>query len=901
MPRPATPDDPNPAPVTPPARDTTIVPWNELHNLPGEDGKLHPYRAIRLGGTARFPAGGIAPPEGAEEPGDGTWNNGDADGDGAFDAGFVMIGEIDYRVMLRYAEFNPVPVSGTDGHSADPLSPELEPWRVGEPLLPEGLSAGDVPAYDVDGDGVADATGYNGGGCHLYLVQLWTQPLSEYCLNMHALGATILKYIAENVYLVQMSRASATAVRNQPGVRWIGACHPAYKVHEDVISECLARGSDPNPPPRRFDIYVPAPSAARKAALGRRITEAGGQLNECSPRGVVVSATMSAAALVRAIQSDEVGYVGFWGPAEDDMVNARTVGGASALALPAYGGFTGEGVRGEVMDSRFDPMHVEWTVPGPPPVSRVIRHGMEEGSIFNLPHGNATYGIVFGDGSVRPTATGMLPGAGHGSDTEGGGIFASWNRLMQFGGSVYRFDHTAELVGYQTEINYRAVFQSNSWGTTPEVLEYGMRSAEIDDMVWRMDLLICNSIANSGANIGRQEAWAKNVVAVGGVHHNNTASLTDDVWPAFVGYDIPRSADNTCGSSHYPPPCSLSQCVACCTTCDPGLGCCTIFGSSIAPNFGPAPDGRFKPDFCHFYDNIECTIGEHFGDTDPHTGYFRGTSGATPIVAGHFGLFFQMWHEKVFPGFGGAATVFDSRPHSTTARAMLINTAHQYSFGSPNLMTRERQGWGIPDLLALYNQRHSMLIVNETTDLVGVFSQASFQVQSSPPLPLKVTMVYADPEGVPMSSVNRINDLTLSVTSPSGVTYYGNSGLDAGPWTTSPGSGDKINVVENVYIESPQAGIWTITVKVFDLGEDGNPETPDTGPASWDADFALVVTGLPSGALATPADWNNDGEVTDSDVVAFLNSFFDERADIDGNGKTDSADFFLFVQTFFAI
>lgn len=234
---------------------------------------------------------------------------------------------------------------------------------------------------------------------------------------------------------------------------------------------------------------------------------------------------------------------------------------------------------------------------------------------------------------------------------------------------------------------------------------------------------------------------------------------------------------------------------------------------------------------------------------------------------------------------------------------MLINSAYQYTFGSPNNMTRERQGWGIPDLLKLYNSRFGLFIVNETTDLVGFGSSATYQVLAVGGIgnPLKVTMVFADPAAIPLAGANRVNDLNLLVTSPSGVTYRGNSGLAAGPWTTQPGSVDKKNVIENVFIETPAAGTWIIKVEVQLLAADGNPETPDTGYASWDVDFALVVSGLEPMAVQAPrVDWNRDGVVDSTDFVAFLTSFLDQSADVDGDGSTDSSDFFMFINAFFA-
>ena len=51
---------------------------------------------------------------------------------------------------------------------------------------------------------------------------------------------------------------------------------------------------------------------------------------------------------------------------------------------------------------------------------------------------------------------------------------------------------------------------------------------------------------------------------------------------------------------------------------------------------------------------------------------------------------------------------------------------------------------------------------------------------------------------------------------------------------------DTKNTVENVFVENPEAGQWTITVSADEINADGHVETSGT----TDADFALVVSGL---------------------------------------------------------
>src|SRR5690606_37842114 len=100
----------------------------------------------------------------------------------------------------------------------------------------------------------------------------------------------------------------------------------------------------------------------------------------------------------------DVLFIDLWSEPENDMNIARQIGGANYIE-PL--GFTGVGVRGEVLDSGVLQTHQEF-------VPRPLMHG----SSGVDSHGTSTYSIVFAEGT-SPTARGMLPG--------GTGIFASYN------------------------------------------------------------------------------------------------------------------------------------------------------------------------------------------------------------------------------------------------------------------------------------------------------------------------------------------------------------------------------------------------------------------------------------------------------------------------------------------
>ena len=414
---------------------------------------------------------------------------------------------------------------------------------------------------------------------------------------------------------------------------------------------------------------------------------------------------------------------------------------------------------------------------------------------------------------VTAAARGIIPDAV--------GIFAYSSSLLGTGPT--RYNHTAELVDPAGP--YRAVLQTNSTGNA-RTFFYTTISAEMDDILFINDITITQSQSNAGNQDSRPQAWAKNIVSGGAVDHFNTLTRSDDCW--------------SCGSG----------------------------------SIGPAEDGRIKPDLCFFYD---LTYSAYAGG-----GYtqFGGTSGATPSIAGYFGLFYQMWSEQVFgnsvPNPGG--TVFENRPHMTTAKAAMINTATQYAFsGTGHDMTRVHQGWGMPSAQYLYDMRNKIGFVDET-DILQNLEKSVYTLTVDPAEPeVRVTLTWADPMGTPGAAMHRINDLDLKVTSPTAVEYWGNQGLLAGNYSTSGGSPDTIDTVENVFVSSPTDGVWVVEIYASEVNEDGHVETPGT-----DVDYALVASG---GTLA-PCDpaqptnvqavgtapseitvsWNSVGGATDYEV-----------------------------------
>ncbi len=642
-------------------------------------------------------------------------------------------------VRLRYASFDPA---------------------AGEPGIPEGLAA--------------RAPGST------WLVQFVAPAMEPMRQAVRDLGGTVHEFMTDHTYIVRLPAGVREQIAALPFVRWVGPYHAAYKLEEPILAQA-AMGRDDGVP-ARYWVQMIERGPAPQGVVAARVRALGGTVDQTVQEGFLIAATMTLTQVLEIASMDEVLFIDHWGPPSASMNLAREISGANVIESAL--GFTGEGVRAEVFDSGLRTTHVAFSNPTPPFNAPLLHN-------FNFPdpaHGTRVYGIVFGDGEIVPSGRGVLPGREQ-------GIFASFDILFP-PLSVSRYVHTQELVNPSGP--YRAVFQTNSWGTVPPSTAYGTQASQLDDIVFLSNtaqgapsFLILHSQHNFGnlnpPQLSGREAWAKNILSIGGIAHKDTLPRADDEW--------------------------------------------------TSASIGPAADGRVKPDLAHFYDNVLCPSDTTNVSYDPG---MNGTSAACPIVAGHAGLVFQMWHEGVFSGFGGGTSVFADRPHSTVVKALLINSAFQYPFSVPSdNLSRDKQGWGMPDLALMLQNAGETFIVNEKDVITELppNNSKTYALEVDPGEPrLKITMVFCDPKGPVGAAQARVNDLSLRVTSPSGTVYWGNNGLTNGPWSTPGGASNTKDTVENVFIENPEPGFWMVRVSADDINMDGHLETP-----AIDADFALVA------------------------------------------------------------
>lgn len=338
-------------------------------------------------------------------------------------------------------------------------------------------------------------------GNRLFLVQFETPGIEAYRQILRRIGAEVLQFVPHQSHVVRMDPALVGAVAAQPFVRWVGPYEPAYRIEPDVLGEIL--GARTSEAPRRYHVMTFVPGLAEKTELAAEIRALGGIVDAPTPNGYRLEATLTLEQVAALAHSNRLQWIDRWTPRENDMDLVREQAGENRVETVA--GFSGQGVRGEVMDAGFQLDH--------PDFDGILVHGPSPNVDS---HGTSTYGIVFGngarDGDGNAQGTGGLP-------SKEAGWVADYDFLTD------RYQHTAEIVSSPIF----GLFQSNSWGDA-RTRAYTSISQEMDDIVWQYDLAIFQSQSNAGNQDSRPQAWAKNVISIGAVNHSNTLTLADDCW-----------------------------------------------------------------------------------------------------------------------------------------------------------------------------------------------------------------------------------------------------------------------------------------------------------------------------------------------------------------------------------
>lgn len=410
------------------------------------------------------------------------------------------------------------------------------------------------------------------------------------------------------------------------------------------------------------------------------------------------------------------------------------------------------------------------------------------------PHGHGTH------------VSGSVLGSGARSNGQYKGTAPEANLVMQ---SV--LDSGGGLGGLPNDLNTLfaqawnagARIHTNSWGAAVYG-DYTTDSQNVDKYVWNNDMIILFSAGNEGDgyygtaydSIGAP-GTAKNCITVG-ASENYRPNMPETRW-GNIG-DNPNeiaafSSRGNCADGRTKP-----DIVA------PGTWI-------LSTKSSVAPESNYWQGFNSYY------------------AYMGGTSMSTPLTAGAVAVAREYMEKQ-----------WGHTPSPAMMKAAIINGGTDMGFGYPS----RDQGWGRISLTNSLTSKEYKYEDEPVKLATGQNQSYTYSVEAQN-TPLKVSLVWTDYPGSPTASKALVNDLDLKVTSPTGKIYYGND------FTSPYNSGfDRLNNVENVYINTPEVGNYTVEVNAYNV-----PQGPQDFALFSSANFgggAPADTEPPTCSITAPAN-----------------------------------------------
>ena len=208
---------------------------------------------------------------------------------------------------------------------------------------------------------------------------------------------------------------------------------------------------------------------------------------------------------------------------------------------------------------------------------------------------------------------------------------------------------------------------------------------------------------------------------------------------------------------------------------------------------GPVKDGRLKPEIT--------AMGQGVASAGPNNSYLysSGTSMTAPAVTGGLALLYQRYRQ-LNSGIN---------PKNGLMKAILCNGASDKGNAGPDF----QYGFGWLNLLRSVDmvENNRYFIANSTQ---GSVNNHTISVPANA-AQLKVMLYWNDPAASPLSAKTLVNDLDLEVTDASSSTLLPET-LDTANNNLSNvavSGSDHLNNIEQVVINNPAAGNYTIKVK----------------------------------------------------------------------------------------
>ena len=461
-------------------------------------------------------------------------------------------------------------------------------------------------------------------------------------------------------------------------------------------------------------------------------------------------------------------------------------------------GWTGAGIVVDHNDTGVDVTHPDLT-------SSVVTATSGTMSGIDNGHGTHTAGSIVGRGLAGSSPTN--PDCG-GDGWSGGPTVLPTIKGMAYGATLVTNNindgQTGDAAMMQWGSQHGAIVSSNSWGKGTA----GNPVTSYDSSAIAMDGAVRDADSSTSGNQQMSIIFSAGDDGSLGASHVASPGVAKNV------LTVGASENGRCGSyvySHQAGP-------------DPAL--IDDFSSR-----GPS-QGRIKPDLVAPGADVISTQSQDSAATyswdlswtGQYYALYTGTSMSCALVAGMDADFCQFYH-----------STYGTMPSPALVKAALINGSVDVGPGYLSYV----QGWGRVNLKNSIAGPASGTAIfldqgNVTPVATGGSYSTSFGISSSA-VPLKVTVAWTDPPGAASCTSCLVNDLNLEVVAPDGSSYHGNQ--FNGHWSVQNASAwDSANNVENVFVQAPAIGTWTVIV------HGANVPTIPPG-VTGGQDFAIAASG----------------------------------------------------------